>query len=106
MKSVYKRKQDCYGCGSCANICPQNAITLQPDKQGFLYPLVDSSSCIDCGFCVKSCQIGKEKQYLSASAETCFGFKSDEITRRASSSGGVYTEISNSVLDEARGGYA
>ena len=41
----------CTGCGACNNICPVGAISMKPDKYGFLYPEIDDSMCIDCGRC-------------------------------------------------------
>lgn len=46
---------DCCGCTACASICTHNAITMQPDAMGFLYPVVDKSQCTDCGLCEKVC---------------------------------------------------
>lgn len=48
-------KADCCGCTACASICPQDAITMQPDSMGFLYPSVDKDRCVDCGLCDKVC---------------------------------------------------
>lgn len=31
----------CSGCTACENICPRDAITMQPNVMGFLYPVVD-----------------------------------------------------------------
>lgn len=36
-----KNKVDCCGCTACANICPKQAITMKPDPEGFLYPVVN-----------------------------------------------------------------
>lgn len=35
------KKSSCCGCTACFNICPKNAISMQPDEEGFLYPVVD-----------------------------------------------------------------
>lgn len=48
-------KAKCCGCTACASICPHDAITMQPDALGFLYPVVDESKCTDCGLCEKVC---------------------------------------------------
>ena len=41
-------KEDCCGCGACLQRCPRHCIFFKEDKEGFLYPLVDESNCIDC----------------------------------------------------------
>ena len=46
-----KNKVDCCGCTACANICPKQAITMKPDPEGFLYPVVNEENCINCVFC-------------------------------------------------------
>ena len=48
-------KAKCCGCTACASICPHDAISMQPDALGFLYPVVDESKCTDCGLCEKVC---------------------------------------------------
>ncbi len=45
----------CVGCRSCEQSCPQNCIRLQPNNEGFLYPVVDESLCLNCGICLKKC---------------------------------------------------
>lgn len=54
-------KTDCCGCTACANICPRDAITMEPDFEGFLYPKVLADKCVECGLCEKACPIGKAK---------------------------------------------
>lgn len=48
-------KSQCCGCTACASICPNDAILMKPDALGFLYPVVDSDKCTDCGLCEKVC---------------------------------------------------
>ena len=46
---------DCCGCTACASVCAHNAITMQPDALGFLYPTIDTDKCTECGLCEKVC---------------------------------------------------
>ncbi len=50
-----KYKFNCSGCSACANICPKNAISMEPDEEGFLYPVIHLESCVSCGKCEKVC---------------------------------------------------
>lgn len=49
-------KDQCCGCTACSSICGHNAIDMEPDPLGFLYPKVDESKCVDCGLCNYVCQ--------------------------------------------------
>lgn len=51
-----KGRENCCGCTACANICPHDAITMEADKLGFIYPQIDYEKCVDCGLCAKYVQ--------------------------------------------------
>lgn len=55
---------DCVGCGSCEQLCPHKAITLQPSHEGFLYPVIDKNNCIDCSACFLHCPQNKDSKEL------------------------------------------
>lgn len=50
-------KSKCCGCSACVQCCPRQCITMHEDKEGFLYPKVDTAKCIDCGLCEKVCPV-------------------------------------------------
>lgn len=35
MVSVFTNKESCCGCSACQQICPQNAIAMNSDEEGF-----------------------------------------------------------------------
>lgn len=45
----------CTGCGLCAQICPEHAIKMKADGEGFLFPQIDTDKCTDCGKCLSGC---------------------------------------------------
>ena len=45
------------GCGACVSICPKSAISMVENAEGFLYPVIDSSKCVDCEECFKTCLV-------------------------------------------------
>ena len=99
-QTVRPNKSECTGCGACVSICPRKAITMCPDEEGFLYPVVDQALCISCDLCEKRCPVGHEHpehdvNMLGAQHVDC------EV-RRQSSSGGVFTALARNMID--RGG--
>ena len=47
----------CCGCGACVNICPKECINMVSDSEGFLFPEIDESKCVDCGLCRSVCSV-------------------------------------------------
>ncbi len=41
----------CMGLGTCASVCPFDAIVMSPDR----LPVIDQEKCTACGICVKAC---------------------------------------------------
>ena len=95
-QTVRKNPAECTGCGACVSICPKQAITMQPDAEGFLYPKVDGETCISCDLCEKRCPAGREMPERHAHL---FGAQvKDEALRGQSSSGGVFTLLAREVI--------
>ena len=46
-----KNKVKCCGCESCKQVCAHDAITMVEDEEGFRYPKIDKSKCVNCGLC-------------------------------------------------------
>ena len=88
----------CTGCSSCAQSCPVNAIDMKLNSEGYYIPFVNSDKCIRCLQCEKSCPIItpilKNKQRPQASA----AWNKNETIRQDSSSGGIFSGISEVVL--------
>lgn len=91
-------KADCSGCHACFNVCPQKAIIMKEDPEGFLYPSV-GKECIDCGICEKICPFVSEKKEnvtLCAVGAKC----KDSLIRKNSSSGGIFSLVAEQILSE------
>lgn len=46
-------KEKCTACGSCADICPPGAITIEDDTA-----CIAEDLCEECGFCAAQCPVG------------------------------------------------
>ena len=44
-------EEECTGCGTCVDECPQEAISLNDDD----IAVVNEDECTDCGMCVDAC---------------------------------------------------
>lgn len=92
-------KQDCCGCGACVQKCPKQCITLYEDNEGFLYPQVDTTTCIDCGLCEKVCPFLKPYDKREP-VQTLAAINKNEEIRMQSSSGGIFTLLAERIIIE------
>ncbi len=91
-------KKDCCGCNACVQRCPKQCVTMHEDSEGFLYPKVDESLCIDCSLCEKVCPVinqGVERKPLEVYAAK----NPNAEIRMQSSSGGIFTMLAERTID-------
>ena len=93
------RKEQCCGCSACLHICPKRSISFIEDKEGFLYPQVDTSTCIDCGLCEKVCPVLNQDEERKPLQVYAAKHTDDEI-RMKSSSGGIFTLLAEHIIDK------
>ena len=92
-------KHNCCGCSACFSICPKKCITMQADSEGFLYPLVNETDCIDCGLCEKVCNElhpYDKREPLKVLA----AINKDVEVRLKSSSGGIFYILAEKTISE------
>lgn len=98
---ITRDKFSCYGCTACENICPQNAIKMVEDKEGFTYPEIDETKCIKCGLCERSCIYKNKKisfRYENKKAYAIHNNNSE--TRKNSTSGGAFTGLCENIINK------
>jgi len=98
MNTVYDNKDLCSGCGACSHSCRLNAIEMKEDNEGFLYPHINQELCVNCGKCKQVCPFVKEKREGAKPKVYAVKNVSDEV-RKNSASGGVFTALSDHILN-------
>lgn len=94
-------KNLCSGCSACKSICPVDAITMEKDDEGFLYPYIKKELCINCNKCKKVCPAETDKVFEVKTEEFFAGVNKDNAVVSESSSGGMFSAISDLVLKKS-----
>ena len=91
--------EKCTGCMACYNSCPFNAIEIVQNKKGFYEPKIIKEKCKNCKKCVSVCPqnnpISKNKF-----KEIYAAWSKDKDIRINSTSGGIFSELANIVLNK------
>ena len=94
-----KNKQLCVGCNACTQSCPKHCIVMHEDDEGFLYPEVDLTQCVDCGRCEQVCPVIHQDDVRIPTA--VYAAKNrNEVIREESSSGGVFTLLAEQTIQQ------
>ena len=97
---IDKVKDECTGCNACYSKCPVAAIRMQPDREGFLRPVIDMEICIRCEQCEAVCPALVPCKILPTRPPRVFAaWTRNEELRINSTSGGVFSELANHILE-------
>lgn len=88
----------CTGCFACRSICPKNAIIVDTDKLGKTIPAIQEDKCVSCGMCQRVCPVNNPVE-KNTPIRTIAAWSKNEVDVKLSSSGGVATVISRSVIN-------
>ena len=90
----------CCGCGACYNVCPHHCISMQEDREGFIYPTVDLVNCTNCHLCEQVCPVLTEKSSVFKPRASYAAFSKDTCIRENSSSGGIFSLLSQRIIQQ------
>ncbi len=97
------KKNMCVGCGRCAVECPQKAIQIKSNIEGFWEPVINYKKCIKCkkcrAVCVVNCNMNKGKSNTNYLKYPVYAAHYKESAKRKrSTSGGVCNALAEYVI--------
>jgi Pyruvate/2-oxoacid:ferredoxin oxidoreductase delta subunit len=101
--TIEKIGSDCSGCSLCVQVCGKKCISMQSNNEGFLYPIIDHSKCVDCGLCYKKCPCNGEHERAKTNPQYYAAANNNSEDLLNSSSGGLFIAMSKAILKG--GGY-
>jgi coenzyme F420-reducing hydrogenase beta subunit len=95
-------KKNCSGCGACEQICTRKCILMQPDSEGFEYPVVDQETCNECELCIRICPITNhwKNESVFETPEVFAARHNAEDVRSRSASGGIFPALAHDILEQ------
>jgi len=92
--------QKCSGCFGCFNACPYDAIEMIISEEGFYIPHVNKDKCANCGICQRVCPvISVAPLDRFPKPITYAAWSRNNKIRLTSSSGGIFSELANIILE-------
>lgn len=95
-----KKKEKCYGCEACTQICPKDALSMKENEEGFRYPHLDKKRCTECNQCHQVCPYENMPKRYGSGKYTYGGYIKDEQIKFESTSGGAFSAIVDTFCDE------
>ena len=93
-------KEKCTGCEACLSICSQNAILMEKDEYGNIYPNINEIKCIHCNLCKEVCPQLKDKLKFKLPITAYAMYNKNYKERNKSTSGGLASIFYRKILEE------
>lgn len=71
---------------------------MRSDAEGFLYPQIDESLCVDCGLCRSVCPVNSRPQRANTNKTVYAARNKDDAVRASSSSGGLFALLAQQII--------
>ena len=79
--NLVKDTSKCCGCNLCSVVCTHNAISMEPDRYGYLYPRIEQEKCVNCGLCEMKCPLQNNATVNSSVAAQAASYNNVESIR-------------------------
>ena len=89
---------DCTGCFACSAVCPQNAIAMKMDRNGFWRPAINSTLCVECQKCNRVCPANTSPEVYGPTE--AFAYQNADSIRFESTSGGFFHAVASMIFAE------
>lgn len=100
MIELFIQKKNCCNCAACKNICPNKAITTEPDEDGYVFPKINRELCTECGLCNEVCDFQKTSINGNVPLFTYAAINKDRGILINSASGGVFGALASFIFDK------
>ena len=98
---IQLEKIKCVGCFSCSSVCPIEIIRMESNFEGFKYPIIiDDDKCIRCNLCEKVCPVINNEREIQKDQIGLISQITDSTIRKESASGGMFSAIALSVMND------
>lgn len=74
---------------------------MKADKEGFIYPVVNEETCVDCGLCAKVCPVVNECENKEPYLKSYGGYSKNKRIINSCASGGVATALSIETIKQS-----
>lgn len=98
MKNIQNIGNSCVGCRSCELSCPRQCISFKTNLEGFLYPVINTKECINCGQCSKHCPVNNKNIIFSKPINIYGLINKNRKDILKSASGGASDVIARHIL--------
>jgi len=95
-----KKESECCGCSACEQVCGHGALKMEPDKDGFIFPIKDTEKCTNCGLCEKVCPYNHLSEIHENALAVYAAYCKNVSERKRSSSGALFYVIAKHVIGE------